>query len=84
MPNFARQYKDKEKCRQIRNEQRARYYKKTAIYQGREWTAYEDKMVLEHSMPDMELSALLQRGVRAIQIRRCRLKKKGESYERRY
>jgi len=79
MPNFLKQYKDKDKARRARNRQRKRNYDQTAIYEPREWTASEDSLVLEHSMSDRELSKLIKRGTRAIQVRRCRLKKELEN-----
>lgn len=64
-----------EECRRVRNEQRKRNYKKTQKNSIRRiWTKEEEKKVLEHSIPDAELSAKIMRSVQAIQIRRCNLK----------
>lgn len=77
MPLFVHQYTNREHCREIRNAQRKRYYSKTLnISQGRRrWTKEEDNLVLNSSLTDTELSKLIQRSVRSIQVRRCRLKK---------
>ena len=40
----------------------------------RPWKPTEDRCVLRHIKPDRELARKLRRSVRAIQIRRCRLK----------
>ena len=44
-------------------------------YSPVQWEKWEDKMVLEHSIPDRDLSKKIHRSVSAIQIRRSRLKK---------
>ena len=75
MPNRKEHYKDMEKFLRTRNAQRNRYYAKTAIYEPNSWTSDQDKLVLEHNITDFELSALIGHSVRAIQIRRCKLKK---------
>lgn len=78
MPKHLKDYKDKEKARITRNRQRQKNYGKTSfIYKGRRrWTEYEDTLVLEHSITDFELSQQIIRSVKAIQIRRCKLKKR--------
>jgi hypothetical protein len=61
-----------------RRKESARYYAKHAINKKRKgfaWTTEEDKLVIEHSMPDTALSKIIERSVKAIQIRRCRLNK---------
>lgn len=75
MPNFVKYAKDKDKCREARNRQRKRYYDKTAIYGKRPWTPEQDKMVLNHDITDYELSKIIHHSMRAIQKRRCTLKK---------
>ena len=75
MPNRKNQYRDMEKFLKTRNAQRQKYYDKTAIYEPSHWTIEQDKMVLEHTIPDSELSPKIKHSVRAIQHRRCRLKK---------
>lgn len=69
-------YANMEKYRKTKKNQNRRYYRKTAsIYPTREWTIEEDKLVLEHSISDSELSKKIMRSVAAIQKRRCILKK---------
>ena len=75
MPLRREGYRDMERYRRTRNEQRKRYYDKTAGYQPRKWTAEEEVMVLAHIVTDTELSKRIQRSVRAIQVHRCKLKK---------
>ncbi len=69
-------YKDMEKYHRTCRKQRKRYYDKTSnLYPPKPWTAAEDAMVIEHKITDSELSAKIERSVRAIQHRRVRLKK---------
>lgn len=70
-------YKDLSKYRNTRKQQKRRYRMRTGscLYQPKAWTESEDKLVMKHDISDVELSALLERSVQAIQIRRCRLKK---------
>lgn len=76
MPNRQHLYKDKSKARATHRSQNLRYYRKTQIYTGRpKWTPEEDKLVLEHSITDTELSNTIHRSVSAIQNRRSKLKK---------
>lgn len=75
MPIRKKSYKDMDRFNKTRNAQRKRYYDKTAIYEPSRWTSEQDKLVLEHTVSDTELSTLIGHSVRAIQIRRWRLKK---------
>lgn len=68
-------YKDKDKLRKTRNAQNKRYFSKTAIYKPRRWTDMEDVIVIEHKNTDMEISKQIERSVKAIQVRRVKLKK---------
>lgn len=68
-------YKNKDKLRKTRNAQNKRYFSKTAIYKPRRWTEIEDVIVLEHKNTDMEISKQIERSVKAIQVRRVKLKK---------
>ncbi|MCD7847476.1 MAG: hypothetical protein LUG49_05560 [Oscillospiraceae bacterium] len=71
-----------EKVAKERKQKRAchkRYYAKTAnLYPRRSWTADEKRQVLEHSIPDSELSAKIQRSAKSIQEERRRLKKESD------
>lgn len=69
-------YTDMDKFSEARKRYNKKYYKRTAIYRKRAWTEEEDKLVLEQSITDTELSYLIERSVKSIQIRRSRLKKK--------
>lgn len=71
----AKSYKDKDKLRKTRNAQNRRYFSKTAKYKPRRWTDIEDVIVLEHKSTDMEISKQIERSVKAIQVRRVKLKK---------
>lgn len=71
----ANRYKDLDKLRKTRNAQNKRYFSKTAIYKPRRWTDIEDVIVLEHKNTDMEISKQIERSVKAIQVRRVKLKK---------
>lgn len=77
MPIRFKQYKNKKLARQRRNEQRNKNYNKTAYAPNhkKKWSKVEDEYVLDCSMTDFELAQMLKRSVRAIQIRRCKLKK---------
>lgn len=68
-------YRDLQKWKNTARLQRKRYYAKTALYAPRPWTAKEEQLVLEHTIPDSELSPLIQRSVSAIQNKRHKLKK---------
>lgn len=78
MPLRKNQYRNMEKFQITRKAQRNRYYEKTAKYNPSPWTSEQDKAVLEHNITDTELSNLIGHSVKAIQIRRSRLKKKLE------
>jgi hypothetical protein len=78
MPNWVKQYKDKEKARNLRNIHRKRNYAKTQGYPPRDWTTQEMDLILSSNKTDAELSEILNRSVQSIQIKRCRLKKEVE------
>ncbi|MCD7848091.1 MAG: hypothetical protein LUG49_08730 [Oscillospiraceae bacterium] len=59
---------------------RKRYYGKTANkYPKRAWTDEEIRLVLDHSIPDSELSEKIGRSLKGIQEKRRRLKKAEEN-----
>lgn len=74
MPMWYKQRKESgeydRKVIERRNAERKRYYDKTsyAPNHGNRWSEEEINMVLRHEMRDMELSKILGRSVRAIQI----------------
>lgn len=69
-------YKDPDKYRDYRNRCKARYRAKTGsnVYEPREWTKEELRIVQAHEIPDRELSEKINRSVTAIQNARYRLK----------
>lgn len=67
-------YRDLQKWKNTARLQRKRYYAKTALYAPRPWTSKEEQLVLEHTIPDSELSPLIQRSVAAIQKNDTNLK----------
>lgn len=76
MPKCLKNYKDPVKAKQYRDRQRKMNYERTNIYPPKGlWASWEDELVLAHAKPDRELSAEIKRSVRAIQIRRSKLKK---------
>jgi hypothetical protein len=70
---------------EARNAERRKYYSKSDnwCYNERsEWTLFEiDTILHPHKPTDVELSKMLGRSIRAIQIKRCKLKakEKGEA-----
>lgn len=58
-----------------RKTQRDRRREKTsfAVNGRKNWTEAEEKLVVEHDMPDLQLAKLLGRSEHAIQIKRHRL-----------
>lgn len=69
-------YCDMQRYRETCNRQNRRYYGKTAIYKPSHWSEHDDELVLAHSVSDHALSEKIGHSVRAIQIRRSRLKKR--------
>ena len=70
-------YKDLEKWRKTKKLQQKRYYDKhakCAINSRERYTEEEIEMILNHEISDVELSKKIGRSVKAIQIKRCKLK----------
>lgn len=76
MPKFVTQYNDPIHLLEIRNSQRKRYYNLTSKFTRRAWSSEEDELVLNSPLTDRELAEKMDRSVQAIQIRRCKLKKR--------
>jgi len=73
------------RVRNTRNEQRSRYYAKHRVNSknsNQAWTSAEERMVLDHKIPDVELSKNIGRSVEAIQIKRCRLTSSNDQMRR--
>ncbi|MCD8007013.1 MAG: hypothetical protein LUF29_08655 [Oscillospiraceae bacterium] len=72
-PRTGRSVEKKRACRK-------RYYAKTAnLYSRRAWTEEETQLVMEHSIPDSELSVKLGRSLKGIQEKRRRMKKSNQN-----
>lgn len=69
-------YADDDKFKRYRNASKKRNYDKSvknAVNKRKSYTREEERMILEHSIPDNELSKIIGRSVKAIHIKRCRL-----------
>lgn len=76
MPSSKRTYKDMEKFKEYRRKGKKRNYDRGAVgCERHSWTLEEDQLVLASMISDRELSKITRHSVRAIQIRRNRLKK---------
>lgn len=70
------EYKDLEKYKKTKREQEKRYYGKTqdALNSRKYWTPREIKMIMAKNMSDRELSQILGRSMKAIQVKRYKIK----------
>lgn len=74
-------YKDMERFRETKRNYYRKYYKVTenARNSRKRWTKEKDRLIIEHSIPDRELSELIGRSMKAILVRRVSIKnRKGE------
>ena len=71
-------YKDMEKFRITRERQKARYYGKTTNADNRcqPWSVHEMEAIINKGKTDTELSKELGRSVKAIQVMRCKARKR--------
>lgn len=78
--NRKKLYKDMDKWRETCREQKRRYYEKTqnSRNKGNKYTLEEIKMILDKNYSDTELSQILGRSVKAIQVKRCKLNLESE------
>ncbi len=69
-------YRDMEKYKKTKREQQKRYYHKTqdAPNKRKRWADEETELIIKHEISDTELSKLLKRSVKAIQLRRHRFR----------
>lgn len=76
MPKCLKKFANAETARKYRNRMRKRNYQQTAYAPNhrQKWSISEIKMVLEHKIPDRELSAKIGRSVGAIQSTRAKYK----------
>lgn len=83
MPKSLRAFADSERAREYRNRQRKRNY---ALCPGDDdvrhtrWQDWERELVMEHDIPDREISRRTGRSVRAIQVMRWKMRKAGEGH----
>lgn len=76
MNDSQRKYKKSDRGKFFRKKYNKRYYAKTAgKYPRRPFDIWEDKIILEHSLPDRKISEMLERSMQSIQVRRSKLKK---------
>lgn len=71
-------YADIEKWRNTVTTYNRKYYQSTSYARNsyKKWTQEEDRIVLEHTIPDREISKLLGRSMKAIIQRRHNLTRK--------
>ena len=77
MPKMLKKYADTDKARAYRNRQRKINYDRDGSDRHRSkepWTIHEIDMILERRLTDREVARIIGRSVRAIQIKRCKLK----------
>lgn len=76
MPKCLKHFANEDTARKYRNRMRKRNYQQTAYAPNhrQKWSLSEIKMVLEHKIPDRELSAKIGRSVAAIQNTRAKYK----------
>ena len=76
MPKCLKKFANKDTARKYRNRMRKRNYQQTAYAPNhrQKWTVSEINMVLEHKIPDRELSTKIGRSVGAIQKTRVKYK----------
>lgn len=68
-------YKNQDSYRKVNNKYKSSYRLKTGAFKWRrKWTPEEINKVLEHNIPDTELSKELNRSVNAIQRKRWEYK----------
>ena len=76
---YRKEYRKTEKGRMYRNSERRKYYAKSQCYREgdkRRWDSWEVGLVLAHDIPDIELAKKLRRSVQAIQVKRCKEKRR--------
>ena len=75
--NRKNEYKDLEKWRKSCENQRKRYYAKTtdAENKSQPYSVREIELILQHDITDTQLSKMIGRSVKAIQVKRAKLNK---------
>lgn len=74
MPKSIKRFKDQEKARAYRNEQRKGNYNRGDFgdVKWRRYEPWEIPIIMAHESSDREIAHLLSRSVRAIQLKRMR------------
>ena len=69
-------FKDINKYRVYREKQKRKYYgsRDFSIEEKRPWTEEEVRIVMEHKLTDTETAKMIMRSVKAIQVKRSRMK----------
>ena len=81
MPKSLRGYADNDLAREYRNRQRKANYDACSGDPGisrTRWAGWEEDMVAEHAVSDRVISAATGRSVRAIQVKRHKMRKEGD------
>lgn len=75
--NRNKDYRNMDLHRKTCNRQKNRYYNGRDYSEGKHrlWTDYEIELILLHDLTDTELAKKLRRSVRAIQVKRAKIKK---------
>lgn len=83
MPKTLKYFRDKEKARIYRNNQRKRNYDQTikALNRFQRWTDEEKELIIKSEKTDRELHLIIGRSTRAIQSMRCLIKKRRNKNE---
>jgi hypothetical protein len=70
-------YRDREKYREVRERWKSKYRVKTGAYKWfSRWKEGDIRRVMEHSIPDRELSKEIEHSVSAIQKKRWEMNRK--------
>lgn len=75
--NRKKGYADLQKHRNTCNKQIKRYYSQRNFGDGKphRWTEHEIDMIMKHEITDTEIARILHRSVKAIQVKRVKVKK---------
>lgn len=80
MPEYKhpnRKYKEKAWYKQQRQKSKESYYSSSGTFPRRNWTDEEEEVIMTSTQSDKELSRLLSRSVKSIQVHRSKLHKEG-------
>lgn len=77
MPKSLKSFADTDKARAYRNRQRKINYDRDGSdrrHGNKQWLRFEIDMILERKLTDREVARIIGRSVRAIQVKRCKLR----------